>query len=62
MGTLNNILGRGEFPPEGGTFFRGFILFPFAKLSHLSESFLVIGPFSFFFYLFIKFPTATRRL
>ena len=54
MGTLNNILGRGEFPPEGGTFFRGFILFPVTKLSHLSESFLFIGPFIFFFLPFYQ--------
>ena len=37
-------------------------LFPVTKLSHLSESFLIISPFGFLHYLCIKFPTAARRL
>ena len=35
-------------------------IFPVTKLSNLSESFLIIGPFSFVHYLCIKFPTTTR--
>ena len=37
-------------------------LFPVTKLSHLSESFLIISPFGFLHYLCIKFPTAARHL
>ena len=37
-----------------------YLFFPVTKLSNLSESFLIIGPFIFLHYLCIKFPTATR--
>ena len=40
-------------------FFNFFFLV--TKLSHSSESFLIIGSFRFLHYLCIKFPTATRR-
>ena len=43
-------------------FYLIFNFFPVTKLSHLFESFLVIGSFRFLHCLCIEFPTTTRRL